>query len=273
MSGVSGHYTVGDLGDRILAALRTQGVDVEALAVDDLAPVDAFHIRGRAATEELADLAQIRGGRHVLDVGCGIGGTIRYLADRFHCVGTGVDLTEEYCSVATMLSQRVGLAESTHFRQASAMDLPFGNGVFDVVWTEHVQMNIVDKAGFYGELTRVMKPGGQLVFHDIFAGRQGGLHLPVPWAAEASISHLADPDEVRAMLAGLGLTATHWEDKTEASAAFFRQVVDRIDNEGWMPLGLHLLMGDTAAVRFRNVLHNLDDQRIRVVQAVLRHGG
>ncbi len=272
MSGVSEHYTIGDLGDRILAALQTQGLDVDALSVDDLAPVDAFHIRGRVATEELAGLAKLQATHRVLDVGCGLGGTSRYLATRFGCAVTGVDLTEEYCHVAAMLSSRVGLGDRTVFLRGSALDLPFDDGEFDVVWTEHVQMNIQDKSSFYRELARVLKPGGQLAFHDIFAGTEPGLHLPVPWAAEASISYLIDAEEVRDLLADADLSPVHWEDKTEASAAFFRQVLDRIRDEGPTPLGLHLLMGETAAEKFTNVLRNLEDDRIRVAQAVMRHG-
>ncbi len=235
--------------------------------------MDAFHIRGRAATEELAGLAQLRAEHCVLDVGCGVGGTSRYLASRLGCTVTGIDLTEEYCQVATMLSERVGLADRTSFRAGSALELPFDDDAFDVVWTEHVQMNIADKAGFYGELARVLKPAGQLAFHDIFAGPEPGLHLPVPWASEAAISHLADPDEVRILLAQQGLTAVHWEDKTAASMAFFRDALERLRDAGPAPLGLHLLMGESAAVKFGNVLRNLEDDRIRVAQAVLRAAG
>lgn len=238
------------------------------MTVDDLAAVDAFHIRGRAATEELARLASLSPGRELLDVGCGIGGTCRYLAAEFGCRATGVDLTGVYCEVATALSARVGLGDRTSFRQASALELPFDDAAFDVVWTEHVQMNVADKAGFYGELARVLRPGGQLVFHDILAGSEPDLHFPVPWAGEASISHLVDPETLRGLLDGLGLTALHWEDRTDESIAFFRTVLERVRDEGWMPVGLHLLMGDDAATKFGNVLRNLEEGRVRVVQAV-----
>ena len=267
---VSEHYTVPNLGDRILAALEKAGKDLHKLTPDDLAPVDEFHIRGRAATEELAEWVRIRPDHALLDVGCGLGGTSRYLAERTGCSVVGVDLTEEYCRVAEMLSARVGLAERTAFRQGSALALPFGDDRFDTVWTEHVQMNIADKAGFYGELRRVVKPGGQLAFHDILAGEGGGIHLPVPWATEASINHLIRVDDLRALLSSCGFEVVRWEDKTEASISFFHSALKRVRGEGWMPVGLHLLMGDDAATRFANVLRNLKEDRVRVVQAVLR---
>ncbi len=241
---VSEHYTIADLGDRILAALQAAGKDLAALTVDDLASVDEFHIRGRTATEELAQWAEIQPGHALLDVGCGLGGTSRYLAATVGCRTVGLDLTEEYCRVAEMLSARVGLAERTVFQQGSALALPFADARFDVVWTEHVQMNIADKAGFYRELSRVLKPGGQLVFHDIFAGPAGRLHLPTPWAGDGSISHLIAVAELKPLLMDLGFAPVRWEDKRAASAAFFRAVLERLRTEGRPPVGLHLLMGD-----------------------------
>ena len=61
-----------------------------------------------------------------------------------------------------------------------------------------------------------------------------------------------------------------WEDKTDASVAFVHSVLERVQTQGWMPLGLHLLMGDDAAHKFANLLHNLEEDRLRVVQAVMK---
>ena len=122
------------------------------------------------ATEELATWAAVRPKHRLLDVGSGLGGTARYLTVSCGCDVVGVDLTEAYCRVAEELSRRVGLEEATRFQQGSALALPFDDAQFDIVWTEHVQMNVEDKSGFYGELARVVKSGGRLAFHDIFAG-------------------------------------------------------------------------------------------------------
>ena len=265
---VTAHYGVGDLGERILAALRAAGKDVEHLTPGDLAPLDAFHIRGRDATRELAALAHLGASQEVLDVGCGVGGSARFLAAEHGCRVTGVDLTEEYCRVATMLSDRCGLAALTSFRAASALELPFADGRFDVAWTEHVQMNIADKARFYGEIRRVLKAGGKLLFHDVFRGPGGSPHFPVPWAGDASISHLDAPGDIGRLLESIGLRREHWEDVSAKSLAWFRALLERFAARGRPPLGLHLLMGADAPQKFDNLVRNLAEARIVVVQAV-----
>jgi MPBQ/MSBQ methyltransferase len=267
---VSGHYTIADLGDQILAALEATGKDLDALTVDDLAPVDHFHIRGRAATEELAQWADVQPDHLLLDVGCGLGGTGRYLAAKSGCRVVGLDVTDEYCRVAERMSALVGMADKTSFRQGSALALPFADAHFDVVWTEHVQMNIADKAGLYGEMARVLKPSGLLVFHDIFAGAQSELHFPVPWATEPSINHLIAVDDLRVLMADCGFEPVRWEDKTKASVAFFEQALQRLPTEEQPMVGLHLLMGHNAPTKFANMLRNLQENRVRVVQAVMR---
>jgi ubiquinone/menaquinone biosynthesis C-methylase UbiE len=232
--------------------------------------VDQFHIRGREATQELAGITGVESGIEALDVGCGIGGSSRYLAEAFGCYVTGLDVTNEYCRVASMLSERVGLDESTEFRCANALDMPFPEESFGLVWTEHAQMNIQDKDGLYAEIARVLKRGGKFAFHDIFAGPGGPPHFPVPWASEPSMSFLMDPEELRLVLRSMELEARHWEDVTEESLRWFEAALNQVRKDGWPPLSLQLLTGEDTTVKFENVVRNLEAQRLVVVQAVLQ---
>src|SRR5512134_2441144 len=152
------HYGRPDVGSVILAALEKAGKDLDRLTPEDLAPVDEFHIRGRAATLELARAAGLDANKRVLDVGSGVGGTSRCLAREFGCRVTGIDLTDEYCRAAAMLTAKIGLTDLVDFRQGDATKMPFQDDLFDVVLTEHVAMNIPDKRGLYREMYRVMKP-------------------------------------------------------------------------------------------------------------------
>lgn len=268
-SRVEQHYGRGDIFEAILQALRDSNKDLTRLQPADLAPVDAFHIRGREATIELARRIALQPGLTVLDVGCGLGGSSRYLAAEHQCHVTGIDLTREYVDIATALAAMVGLQDQVQYHHSSALAMPFEDCTFDVVWTEHVQMNIADKGAFYTELARVLKPGGSLLFHDIFQGPGGTPRFPVPWAEDSSLSFLALPETVRRLLIEAGLTIVDWEDKTPHSLSWFIATVEKLALSGQPPLGLHLLMGPTGRVKFANIARNLQEQRIAVLQAVL----
>jgi len=258
------HYTVPGLTERILEALAADGCDTERLTVDDLAPVDGFHLRGRAATRELAELADLTSRHRVLDVGSGLGGTARYLTSRYGCRVIGVDTTEAYCDAATDLSRRLGLASRTEFRWGDACDLPLGDATIDVVWTEHVQMNVDDKLRFYAEIRRVLKPGGRLLFHDIFQGPGGAARFPVPWASQPALSHLATPRATWDLLDDLGFEVALWRDRTGAARTWITAAATGAQSA----TEIHLLMGATAPDKLRNLRRNLEEDRIRAVEAI-----
>src|SRR5919109_5189440 len=185
---VERHYTRPNLENTILTALKNAGKDVDQLTVDDLAPIDEFHTRGREATANLAFLLgkNLQPNFHVLDVGSGIGGPSRYLASRFGCHVTGLDLVGEYCCVADSLAKRVKLDNLLTYRQGDATQMPFDDATFDVVWTQYASMNIADKHGLYSEMYRVLKPGGKLAVDEAYKGSSdmddSSIHFPLPWA-------------------------------------------------------------------------------------------
>jgi len=267
---VQTHYGRPDVGSVILAALEKTGKALDQLTPEDLAPVDEFHIRGRAATLELARAAGLDANKHVLDVGSGIGGTSRCLAMEFGCRVTGIDLTDEYCRAAEILSAKVGLADLVDYRQGDATDLPFDDGVFDVVWTEHVAMNIPDKTRLYGEMHRVLKPGGTLAIYDVLAGPSEVVLFPVPWARTPDTSFLVQPNELRRLLEDAGFVIADWSDTTEAAHEWFVALSEKIRKEGFPLLGFHLLMGPDFREMARNQGRNLQEGRIVLGQVVAR---
>ncbi|WLQ16079.1 methyltransferase domain-containing protein [Hahella aquimaris] len=267
---IESHYTRPDVGSLILAALARAGKDLDQLTPEDLTPIDAFHIRGRAATLELARVVELDENKHVLDVGSGIGGTSRCLAQKFGCRVTGVDLTDEYCRAAAMLSARVGLQALTDYRQGDAVNLPFEDEMFDVVWSEHVAMNIPDKARLYQEMYRVLKPGGVAAIYDVLAGPSGPALFPVPWARSPATSFLVEPDELRKLLEDAGFVISDWTDSTEAARTWFASLVEKIQKKGLPPLGFHVLMGNDFQVMAQNQGRNLQEGRIVLGQIVVR---
>lgn len=264
---VAAHYGIRGLQHSIDEALIRAGKDLTRLAVDDLAPVDEFHSRGRNSTLELAALSPIAATDRVLDVGCGLGGSARHLANEYRCRVEGVDLTREYIDVAIELTCRVGLGHQVQFQNASALDLPFQENSFEVVWTEHAQMNIEDKDQFYAEIARVLKPNGRLLFHDIFLGVSEPT-FPLPWAEDPSISSLATETDAKQSMLNAGLQINRWEHKNVESLAAFAAVLAKIETDGLPPLGIHLLMGDTAKQKLVNYVNSMKAGKISVALGV-----
>ena len=174
-------YGLGELWEKIETGLKLSGKDINSLTVDDLVPIDEFHTRGRKATREVAELSGLKASDLVLDVGCGLGGSARYLAEHYQCKVMGIDLTQEYIFVGTKLTELVNLGDRVKLRQGSALDLPYDDASFDIVWTQHVQMNIADKNRFYSEIIRVFANRGvAFCFMMFFAAVQNPRFSPHP---------------------------------------------------------------------------------------------
>lgn len=263
---INQHYGISGILDSILEGLKSSGKDLHALEPQDLSPIDEFHTRGKESTIEIANLAQLQPHHKVLDVGCGLGGSARYIAKEYGCSAVGIDLTGEYIDVAKKLTEFVKLTDKVSFKQGSALELPFPSENFDIVWTEHTQMNIVDKEQFYGELSRVLKPKGRMVFHDIFLGTASSPYYPTPWAEYDSLSSLCTQEEAKAAIEKSNLVVDEWRDKSEQSLEFFKETIKRIEGSGPPPLGFHLLMGKTAKTKLLNQVRNLEESRVSIVQ-------
>jgi MPBQ/MSBQ methyltransferase len=133
---VTRHYAGdGGLSDRIYERLRWLGFEERnLLSLKDTAALDQFHVGGIEASERLAQLLCPSPGSYVLDVGSGLGGPSRYLANQYGCRVVGIDITEEYCAVATKLAQDMGLQDLVEYRVGDARDLPFSDESFDRRW-------------------------------------------------------------------------------------------------------------------------------------------
>jgi ubiquinone/menaquinone biosynthesis C-methylase UbiE len=123
---IASHYSENlELADVIAQSLQSAGRDLNRLTTADLATVDEFHIRGRKATLELAAQMNLNTDSHVLDIGSGLGGPARTLAETYGCQVTGIDLTHAFCNAATAMSDWVGLGKRVSFKQGDATNLPF----------------------------------------------------------------------------------------------------------------------------------------------------
>jgi MPBQ/MSBQ methyltransferase len=250
------------LGQAILDSLAASGKDLNALTIEDLAPLDQFHGGGKAATVRLARLAGLQPGMRVLDVGGGLGGPARTLAAEFGCDVTVVDLTESYVRAAEVLTARLGLGDRVRHHVGDALKLAFEAGTFDVVWTQNSGMNIAAKEPLYAGFQRVLRPGGLLALQEPMAGPVQPPIFPVMWAPDASTSFLRGAADMRALIEAAGFRARAWEDVTMEIAG------SGPNAEVSTQTIQSLVMGDALAAISRAGRRNRDEGRIVMVQAV-----
>jgi sarcosine/dimethylglycine N-methyltransferase len=259
------HYETGSSRADIERALVAAGKDLGHLRMADLAMLEDFHTGGRIATGQLADLLDVGPDSKVLDAGSGIGGTARFVAERFGCRVTAIDLTDSYCDTARWLNGLVGLDERITVRQGDVTELPFPDSSFEFIFSQHVQMNVADKELLYREARRVSTTGGRLAIWDICSGQGSEPDFPQPWADHDRDSYLAPPAAVRATIEASGFAVDHWVDLTEQAVSTMRMVQALPPN----PLGLHAFVPDFG-VRIENLINALADGRARAVQAIAR---
>jgi sarcosine/dimethylglycine N-methyltransferase len=264
LDAVRDHYRATGLTERLKTALAALGPEDQRLTPQQLGALDQFHTRGLAATAELATLAGITAGMSVLDVGSGVGGPARFLAATYGCRVTGVDLSGPFVDAARYLTERTGQSGQVSFEIASALELPFDSGRFDVALLQHVAMNIHDRARLYREIRRVLKLGGRFATFDVVLN-SGEPHYPLPWARTPATSFLLTAAATREAIEPAGFRTRAWQDDSEAAKAWIVQM--RASGPPPSP-NLGVVMGPDFAQLSANLGRNLMESRLGILTAM-----
>lgn len=240
----SDHYSrVPDLTGAILSPFG----DAE-LSIDDLAPVDEFHLGGAVATSALATDLGLVARDHVLDIGCGIGGPARRMAATTGCLVTGVDLTPSFVDAAVALTQRVGLAGRCEFQVGDAQQLSVEGG-FTAATLVHVGMNIADKAALFGAVRAALVPGGRFGVYDIMRVGAGDFEFPQPFASSTEHAFVEPPERYVAALESAGFDVGEPLDRTDMAL----RAAAAAGEKGPPPASLATLMGPDFGTMFANL--------------------
>ena len=261
------HYDIKDISKNILLALREEGIDISSLSSKTLTRMDQFHTRGIKANKELTNLVTPKKSMHILDIGCGIGGPARYLASEYGCRVTGIDLINSYIEVANMLTKLCHLDSLVSFRQANALNLPFNNNSFDMVWCQNVSMNIEDKDTFYDEIARVIVNDGYLVSTEMSAGKNNSPYYPLPWARGPEISFLCSQIDMRTKIESTGLKIIKWKD---TSLEAIKSLENAAKKTPKTKLSLSLIAGNDIDERMANAGLSLIDEHLSNITIVAK---
>ena len=268
MEHIHSYYSPNDLYNRIIEGLGKTGKALSEVTLDDLQPVDEFHIGGDAATKELVRLSGFTPDMHILDVGCGVGGSTRRLSHEIGCRVTGIDLSDQYIDAAERLTQLLTMQERVKFHAASALALPFEDNAFDGAWSIQMNMNVEDKLSWLKELYRVLKPGGRAVLYEVCGNKNSPIHFPVPWAQDGSMSFLVPPESFRDVMTVAGFDIDIWNDKTDVAQQAFAHVTEPVGEPNLPELGVHLLVGNDIRTKAYNLHRNLEEERVSLIETV-----
>lgn len=266
---VSESYFHGNLLNAIQASIGKLGKTVDSVTVEDLGPVDEFHIGGRSATKSFLDQLNFSNQDHILDVGCGLGGATRFVANTYGSRVTGIDLSQEYTETGKALNNWVKLDKQITLQQGSALTMPFEDETFDGGFMLHIGMNIEDKVKLFSEIYRVLRPGATFGVYDIMRQNGGELSFPVPWATDKSTNKLATPDQYKQALSDAGFEVSSENNRSEFALEFFKLMRAKTEtNGGPAPLGLHTLMKDSTSLKLKNMVDNIAAGYIAPVEII-----
>lgn len=231
------------------------------------APIDQIHIGGLHSTRQLAEKALITKNTRVLDIGAGTGGAARFLHKHHGCPVISLDITMDYCRLGLLIDHKTRNGRHP-FINADSNDLPFLPNVFDLVWMQHVSMNIIDKYRLFYEARRVLRSGGCLLMHELCIGTGGRTYFPVPWATDQEMSFMVPESEMRTIIKSAGFSIDTWEDVSLLSLKWYRKRLTRLRQNNAADRTASLF-GSSFVSMAENVVRNLSEETICVFQAVL----
>ncbi|MCK0126253.1 class I SAM-dependent methyltransferase [Gelidibacter sp. F2691] len=267
---VAAHYTHGALAETISQGLANAAEKTGGHPVDLLAAVDEFHMGGRIATQALADALALSEQHHVLDIGCGLGGTARHFATSFGCKVSGIDLTPEYVDVGNQLNTQLDLDKKINLTRASATNLPFDDASFDRACMLHVGMNIADKNAVVREAARVIKADGSFAIYDVMRTGADPIAFPVAWADDDTTSFVEPIEAYTSELENAGFEIVDITNRSELALKVFNKIKTILAENGPPPLGLHIVMGANAKQKLSNMFTNVDQGIVAPVQVIAR---
>ncbi len=183
----------------------------------------------RRTVERLADrLTAIGADATILDIGSGYGGAARYLARRFGCKVTALNLSEKENARNRELSAEAGLDKLVDVVDGSFEAIPLADASVDIVWSQDAILHSGRRDQVIAEVARVLKPGGDFVFTDpMESGNCDRADLEAV-LARIHLETLGSPEFYERAAKSQGLELVAWEEKTPQLVRHYSRVAEEL---------------------------------------------
>lgn len=199
--------------ERIHNELKELGKTGDNLSVEDLISFDQFHPLSTSALDEAVKQLGISSSNHLLDIGAGVGGPARYLAYRYGCFVTGVELHPQMCSAAIEWTQKTGLSKQVNFFQGDIIKINL-NQMFDHWLSIGVFLHIRDRSTLFSKCLNLLKPGGRGYIEDFFERQPLTSEDKTQLSQTLACSYLPTCEQYVADLEAAGFVDVQFEDVT-----------------------------------------------------------
>lgn len=174
-------------------------------------------------------LKQLNGDSRVLDLGAGYGGAARYLAARYGCQVTCLNLSEVENERNRRMNVEQGLDHLINVTDGSFEDLPFQDNMFTVIWSQDAFLHSGDRERVLQEAVRVLKSNGHVIFTDPMAADGCSRDALTPILTRLNLDTMATPNFYRTELDRLGLASIDFDDNSEQLPQHYQRVHDVLE--------------------------------------------
>ncbi len=213
-------------------------------------------------SKEIPRLLDLRLSSSVLELGCGSGGYALHLAEKVGCRLVGLDINAPGVRNANQLALARGVASQARFEQCDVSDsLPFDDNAFDAVFSNDVLCHIPGRPKVLGEMFRVLKSGGRMLFSDALV--VGGMLSHEEIATRSSIGFYvySPPGENERLIEQAGFRQTRATDTTESAARIAKQWHQAREERKQELVAMEGATNFEGLQRFLSCVHNLTSEK------------
>ena len=254
---ISKNYNQTDLLDKIKLCLSDMDINPSELTTKDLSLFDQMHLGGSAAVKIVSQALNLNKNSNVLDLGCGLGGPARLIAEINNSKVEGIDLMPSYINDGNKLSEIVGLRNRVSLMSGNVLNLPYDNETFDASYMVHVGMNISNKLSLMKNVYRVLKNKAVFVIFDQIKLNNNKTKLPLPWASKQRQSSIGSIDDYKSSLTKAGFSILKFEIMNETALKWIQKSIINLNNNNKKGLAFNLLMGKSFQEKYFNLVDEI----------------